>query len=95
MKNNLQKHLLIQIDAPRGDISHEALSKQLGDFAERRLAHHIAGKGNLLENDFRRLAQAMLQATLASTTARRQGRIKQTGEALLVPTRNRMSGSGL
>src|ERR1700735_641833 len=49
----------MQIEMLRGDISHEQLSKRLGDVTERYLARYVAGKVHLLERDFYQLAQAL------------------------------------
>jgi hypothetical protein len=48
----------MQIEVLRGDISHEQLSKRLGDVTERYLARYVARKVHLLERDFYQLAQA-------------------------------------
>ncbi|MEI9981686.1 MAG: helix-turn-helix domain-containing protein [Edaphobacter sp.] len=59
MRWDFRHHLLIQIEMLRGDISHEELSKRLGDVTERYLARYIAGKAHLLERDFYQLAKAL------------------------------------
>jgi hypothetical protein len=59
MKWDFRNHLLTQIEILRGDISHEELSKRLGDVTERYLARYVAGKVHLLERDFYQLAQAL------------------------------------
>ena len=59
MKSNFQITCSSQIESLRGDFSHEALGKKLGNIAERRLARYFAGKGSLLEDDFRELARAL------------------------------------
>jgi len=59
MKKDYSHHLLIQIEMLRGDISHEELSKRLGDVTERYLARYVAGKVHLLERDFYQLARAL------------------------------------
>jgi hypothetical protein len=52
-------HLLLQIEMLRTDISHEELSKRLGDPTERCLARYIAGKTHLQKQDLARLAEAL------------------------------------
>ena len=59
MRWDYRHHLLIQIEMLRGDISHEELSKRLGDVTERYLARYIAGKVHFLERDFYQLAKAL------------------------------------
>src|ERR1039458_1763820 len=59
MRRDFRSQLLIQIEMLRGDISHEELSKRLGDVTERYLARYVAGKVHLLERDFNQLAQAL------------------------------------
>ncbi len=59
MKWDFRHYLLIQIEMLRGDISHEDLSKRLGDETERSLARYVAGKSHLTEDDFRRVAKAL------------------------------------
>jgi hypothetical protein len=43
MRTNFHHHLLMQIEMLRGDISHEELSKRLGEITERSLARYAAG----------------------------------------------------
>ena len=43
MRTNFHHHLLMQIEMLRGDISHEELSKRLGEITERNLARYAAG----------------------------------------------------
>ena len=52
IRGDFSVHLLTQIEILRGDISHEQLSKRLGDVTERYLARYVAGKVHLLERDF-------------------------------------------
>jgi hypothetical protein len=59
MRGDFSLHLLTQIEILRGDISHEQLSKSLGDVTERFLARYVAGKVHLLERDFYQLAKAL------------------------------------
>ena len=59
MKWDFRHHPLTQIEMLRGDISHEELSRRLGDVTERCLARYIAGKGHLTESDFRDVAKAL------------------------------------
>jgi hypothetical protein len=59
IRSDFSLHLLTQIEVLRGDISHEQLSKRLGDVTERYLARYVAGKVHLLERDFYQLAQAL------------------------------------
>jgi hypothetical protein len=59
IRGDLSLHPLMQIELLRGDISHEQLSKRLGDVTERYLARHVAGKVHLLEHDFYQLAEAL------------------------------------
>jgi hypothetical protein len=59
MRTDFRDQLLIQIEMLRGDISHEELSKQLGDVTERYLARYIAGKVHLLDRDFYQIAEAI------------------------------------
>jgi hypothetical protein len=58
-RGDFSLHLLAQIEMLRGDISHEQLSKRLGDVMERYLARYVAGKIHLLERDFYQLARAL------------------------------------
>jgi hypothetical protein len=59
MRRDFRDQLLIQIEMLRGPLSHEELSKRLGDITERYLARYIAGKVHLLERDFYQLAKAL------------------------------------
>ena len=59
MKWDFRYHLLTQIEMLRGDISHEELSKRLGDVSERSLARYIAGKSFLTEREFKAVAKAL------------------------------------
>ena len=59
MKWDFRHHLLTQIEMLRGDISHEELSKRLGDVIERSLARYIAGKSFLSESEFKEIAKAL------------------------------------
>ncbi len=59
IRGDFSVHLLTQIEMLRGDISHEQLSKRLGDVTERYLARYVAGKVHLLERDFYQLAKAL------------------------------------
>lgn len=59
MTGDFSLHLLTQIEMLRGDISHEQLSKRLGDVTERYLARYVAGKVPLLERDFYQLGKAL------------------------------------
>ena len=59
IRGDFSLHLLTQIEMLRGDISHEQLSKRLGDVKERYLARYVAGKVHLLERDFYQLAKAL------------------------------------
>ena len=52
-------HLLVQIELLRCGISHEELSKRLGDVTERYLARYIAGKTHLREDEFGKIAKAL------------------------------------
>ena len=56
---DFRHHLLTQIELLRGGISHEELSKSLGDVVERSLARYIAGKSFLLESEFKAIAKAL------------------------------------
>src|SRR6202046_4883787 len=58
-RGDFSLHLLAQIEMLRGDISHEQLSKRLGDVTARYLARYVAGKIHLLERDFYQLAKAL------------------------------------
>lgn len=59
IRGDFSLHLLTQIEILRGDISHEQLSKRLGDVTGRYLARYVAGKVHLLERDFYQLAKAL------------------------------------
>jgi hypothetical protein len=59
MGTDFRHHLLTQIEMLRGDISHEELSKRLGDRTERCLAQYVAGKNHLQENEFKLIAKAL------------------------------------
>ena len=59
MKWDFRHHLLMQIETLRGDLSHEELSTRLGDVTERCLAHYIAGKSFLTEDEFKAIAKAL------------------------------------
>jgi len=59
MKSDFRHHLLTQVEVLRGDISHEELSKRLGDVIERSLARYIAGKSFLTESEFKAIAKAL------------------------------------
>lgn len=54
-----RNHLLVQIELLRGGISHEEMSKRLGDVTERCLARYIAGKTHLREDEFWKIAKAL------------------------------------
>lgn len=59
MGGDYRNHLLIQIEMLRCVISHEELSKRLGDVMERCLARYIAGKTHLREDEFEKIAKAL------------------------------------
>jgi hypothetical protein len=59
MGSDYRNHLLVQIELLRCVISHEELSKRLGDVTERRLARYIAGKTHLREDGFEKIAKAL------------------------------------
>ena len=59
IRGDFSVHLLKQIEILRGDISHEQLSKRLGDVTERYLARYVAGKVHLMEREFYQLAKAL------------------------------------
>jgi hypothetical protein len=59
MKWDFRHHLLTQIEMLRGDISHEELSKRLGDVTERCLARYVADKSHLTESEFKAIAKAL------------------------------------
>ncbi len=59
MGGEYRNHLLIQIELLRCVISHEELSKRLGDVTERCLARYVAGKTHLREDEFGKIAKAL------------------------------------
>jgi len=59
MGGDYRNHLLIQIELLRCVISHEELSKRLGDVTERCLARYVAGKTHLREDEFGKIAKAL------------------------------------
>jgi cyanate lyase len=59
MAGDYSNHLLVQIELLRCVISHEELSKRLGDVTERCLARYIAGKTHLREDEFDKVAKAL------------------------------------
>ena len=59
MGGDYRNHLLIQIELLRCVISHEELSKRLGDATERCLARYVAGKTHLREDEFGKIAKAL------------------------------------
>ena len=59
MRRDFRNHLLIQIEMLRCVISHEELSKRLGDVTERCLARYVAGKTHLREDEFGKIAKAL------------------------------------
>jgi hypothetical protein len=59
MGSDYRNHLLVQIELLRCVISHEELSKRLGDTTERCLARYIAGKTHLREDEFEKIAKAL------------------------------------
>lgn len=59
MTLDFRNHLLTQIEMLRCVISHEELSKRLGDVTERCLARYIAGKTHLREEEFEKIAKAL------------------------------------
>jgi hypothetical protein len=58
MGGDYRNHLLIQIELLRCVISHEELSKRLGDATERYLARYIAGRTHLRQGEFEKIAKA-------------------------------------
>jgi hypothetical protein len=59
VRKDFRNHLLMQIEMLRCAISHEELSKRLGDVTERCLARYIAGKTHLREDEFEKIAKAL------------------------------------
>lgn len=59
MRKDFRNHLLMQVEMLRCVISHEELSKRLGDVTERCLARYIAGKTHLREDEFGKIAKAL------------------------------------
>ena len=59
MGGDYRNYLLIQIELLRCVISHEELSKRLGDATERCLARYVAGKTHLREDEFGKIAKAL------------------------------------
>jgi hypothetical protein len=59
MKWDYRHQLLIQIELLRGEITHQALSKRLGDVTERSLARYIAGKCYLTVDEFHEVSRAV------------------------------------
>jgi hypothetical protein len=59
MGGDYRNHLLVQIELLRCVISHEELSKRLGDVTERCLARYVAGKTHLREDEFGKIAKAL------------------------------------
>jgi hypothetical protein len=59
MTRDFRNHLLTQIEMLRCVISHEELSKRLGDITECCLARYIAGKTHLREDEFEKIAKAL------------------------------------
>ena len=59
MGGDYRNHLLVQIELLRCAISHEELSKRLGDVTERCLARYVAGKTHLREDEFGKIAKAL------------------------------------
>jgi len=59
MRGDYCNHLLVQIELLRCAISHEELSKRLGDVTERCLARYIAGKTHLRKDEFEKIAKAL------------------------------------
>jgi len=56
---DFRNHRLMQIEMLRCVISHEELSKRLGDVTERCLARYVAGKTHLREDEFEKIAKAL------------------------------------
>jgi hypothetical protein len=59
MGKDYRNHLLVQIELPRCVISHEELSKRLGDVTERCLARYIAGSTHLRQDEFEKIAKVL------------------------------------
>jgi hypothetical protein len=59
MTRNFAHRLLTQIEMLRAGISHQELSKRMGDRTERCLARYLAGKTHLLESEFNSIAEAL------------------------------------
>lgn len=59
MTRDFRNHLLTQIEMLRCIISHEELSKKLGNVTERCLARYIAGKTHLRQDEFEKIAKAL------------------------------------
>jgi hypothetical protein len=59
MGGDYRNHLLVQIELLRCAISHEELSKRLGDLTERCVARYIAGKTHLRKDEFEKIAKAL------------------------------------
>jgi hypothetical protein len=59
VRKDFRNHLLMQVEMLRCVISHEELSKQLGDVTERCLARYIAGKTHLREDEFEKIAKVL------------------------------------
>src|ERR1700677_2452486 len=59
MGRDYRNHLLVQIELLRCVISHEELSKRLGNVTERILARYVAGKTHLREEEFEKIAKAL------------------------------------
>ena len=94
MGGDYRNHLLVQIELLRYVISHEELSKRLGDTTERCLARYIAGKTHLREDEFEKIAKALTidaqmlaQAWALSLVLDGQGFLKQPLEAKLLQHR--------
>lgn len=58
MGGDYRNHLLVQIEMLRFVISHEELSKKLGDVTERCLSRYVAGKTHQREDEFEKIAKA-------------------------------------
>ena len=59
MRKDFLNHLLMQIEMLPCVISHEELSKRLGDVTERCLARYIAGRTHLRQDEFEKIAKAL------------------------------------
>lgn len=59
MGGDYRNHLLVQIELLCCVISHEELSKKVGNVTERCLARCIAGKTYLREDEFEKVAKAL------------------------------------